>query len=126
MRTAALYAGLLGLLLIVLSMSVSMARRNAKASLGDGGDETLRRRIRAHGNFIEFVPLAVVLLALSEHLGLGALFVHILGLVLLAARISHAYGISQLNEVFAFRMFGTLGTLAVLAITSLYCIITFV
>lgn len=125
MRTAALYAGLLGLLLIALSMSVSMARRGAKASIGDGGDETLRRRIRAHGNFIEFVPFTVLLLALSEHLGLGTLFIHILGLILLASRISHAYGISQLNEVFAFRMFGTLGTLAVLGITSIYCIIAF-
>jgi uncharacterized membrane protein YecN with MAPEG domain len=125
MRTAALYAGILGLMLIALSMYVSMARKNAKASIGDGGDEALRRRIRAHGNFIEFVPLTVLLLALSEHLGLGALFIHILGLALLASRISHAYGISQVDEVFAFRMIGTLGTLAVLAITSIYCILAF-
>lgn len=125
MRTAALYAGILGLMLIALSMNVSMARRNAKASIGDGGDETLRRRIRAHGNFIEFVPLIVLLLALCEHLGLGTLFIHILGLVLLASRVSHAYGISQVDEVFAFRMIGTLGTFAVLAITSIYCILAF-
>lgn len=125
MRTAALYAGLLGLMLIALSMSVSMARRSVRASIGDGGDEILRRRIRAHGNFAEFVPLTVLLLALSEHLGLGTLFIHILGLILLAARIAHAYGISQPNEILAFRMFGTIGTLSVLGITSLYCIIAF-
>ena len=125
MRTAALYAGLLGLVLIALMASVSMARRRAKVNFGDGGDEILRRRIRAHGNFIEYAPLAALLLALSEHLGLGSLFIHILGLILVASRISHGYGISQLNEVLAFRMFGMGGTLLVLLVTSVYCILAF-
>jgi uncharacterized membrane protein YecN with MAPEG domain len=42
--------------------------------------------------------------------------------VLLAGRISHAYGISQTNEVFIFRMVGTIATLAVIGLLSLYCI----
>lgn len=125
MRTAALYAGLLGLMLIALTVSVSLARHRVRVALGDGGDEILRRRIRAHGNFAEYVPLTLLLLTLSEHLGMGTLFVHILGLILIVARIAHAYGISQPNEVFTFRMFGTLGTLAVLAVTALYCIRAF-
>lgn len=123
MRTAALYAGLHGLLLIALMFSVSMARRRLNIAIGDGGDEVLRRRIRALGNFAEFVPLALLLLALSQHLGLGSLFVHLLGLILLGARLSHAYGISQPDEPLIFRMIGMAGTLFVLAITSIYCII---
>jgi uncharacterized membrane protein YecN with MAPEG domain len=122
MRTAALYVGLFGILLIVLSLRVSFVRRDARIALGDGDNEVLQRRIRAHGNFVEFVPIALLLLALAEHTGLGSLFVHIFGIVLLAGRISHAYGICQTNEVFIFRMVGTLATLTVIGLLSLYCI----
>ncbi len=122
MRTAALYVGLFGIMLIALSLAVSLARRDGRIALGDGDNEVLRRRIRAHGNFVEFVPIALLLLALAEHTGMGSLFIHLFGLILLAGRISHAYGISQTNEVLIFRMVGTTATWAVIAILSLYCI----
>jgi len=122
MRTAALYVGLFGILLIVLSLRVSFVRRDAHVPVGDGDNEVLLRRIRAHGNFVEFVPIALLLLALAEHTGMGSLFIHLFGIVLLVGRISHAYGISQTNEVFIFRMVGSLATLTVIAILSLYCI----
>jgi hypothetical protein len=122
MRTAALYAGLFGLMLIVLSLRVSAVRREARVALGDGENETLRRRIRAHGNFVECVPLTLLLLALAEHTGMGSLFVHLLGIVLLAGRIAHAYGISQTREPFIFRMSGTVATLGVIGILALYCV----
>lgn len=124
MRTAALYVGLFGILLIVLSLRVSFVRREARVPVGDGDNEVLLRRIRAHGNFVEFVPIALLLLALAEHTGMGSLFIHLFGIILLVGRISHAYGISQINEVFIFRMVGTLATFAVIAILSLYCIWT--
>ncbi len=96
MRTAALYVGLFGILLIVLSLRVSFVRRDARVALGDGDNEMLRRRIRAHGNFVEFVPIALLLLALAEHTGLGSLFIHLFGIVLLAgahlARLRHLPG----------------------------------
>jgi uncharacterized membrane protein YecN with MAPEG domain len=122
MRTAALYVGLFGILLIVLSLRVSFVRRDARVALGDGDNELLRRRIRAHSNFVEFVPIALLLLMLAEHTGLGSLFIHLFGIVLLAGRISHAYGISQTNEVFIYRMVGTIATLTVIGLLSLYCI----
>ena len=122
MRTAALYVGLFGILLIILSLRVSLVRRDARVALGDGDNEVLRRRIRAHGNFVEFVPIALLLLALAEHTGMGSLFIHLFGVVLLAARIAHAYGICQTKEIFVFRMAGTVATLTVIGILSLYCI----
>jgi uncharacterized membrane protein YecN with MAPEG domain len=122
MRTAALYVGLFGILLIVLSLRVSFVRRDARIALGDGENEALRRRIRAQGNFIEFVPIALLLLVLAEHTGMGTLFIHLFGLVLLAARIAHAYGISQVKEPIIFRMVGTVATLGVIGILALYCI----
>jgi uncharacterized membrane protein YecN with MAPEG domain len=68
------------------------------------------------------VPIALLLLMLAEHTGLGSLFIHLFGIVLLAGRISHAYGISQTNEVFIYRMVGTIATLTVIGLLSLYCI----
>jgi hypothetical protein len=122
MRTAALYVGLFGLMLIFLSLRVSFVRRDERIALGDGDNIALRRRIRAQGNFIEFVPIALLLLVLAEHTGMGSLYIHIFGIILLAARIAHAYGISQVKEPFIFRMTGTIATQSVIAILALYCI----
>ena len=122
MRTAAVYVGLFGLMLIFLSLRVSFVRRDERIALGDGDNIELRRRIRAHGNFIEFVPIALLLLALAEHTGMGSLYIHIFGIILLVGRIAHAYGISQAKEPFIFRMSGTIATQSVIAILALYCI----
>ncbi len=74
-----LYAGILGIVFIVLSMRVIKNRVRAKVNLLDGGDETLTRAMRVHGNFAEYVPFALLLMALAEiQSGLG-LFIHVLG-----------------------------------------------
>ena len=39
------------------SVQTSLRRAKLNTAFGDAGDETLRRRIRAHGNFIEYAPL---------------------------------------------------------------------
>lgn len=84
-----LYAAVLGLLMVPFSISVVRRRFAAKVSLGHGNDEVLLRRVRAHANFIEYVPMAVVLIALTELQGADAFFVHALGSLLVAARIVH-------------------------------------
>jgi len=53
-----------------------------------------------------------------------ALLVHGLGLVLLLARLSHAYGVSQARENFRFRVFGMVGTFAVLVVSALVLLST--
>ena len=60
------YASLLGLLFIFLSARVSTNRRRAKVSLGLGEDVGLERANRAQGNFIEYVPIGLILLLLLE------------------------------------------------------------
>lgn len=73
---------------------------------GDGGKERLNRRIRAHGNFAEYVPLILLLVALLEAGGAGRATVHMLLLPLVAARIMHPIGMlapeASLRQ-FAFR-----------------------
>ena len=56
-----LYATLAAVILIVLALRVIGARRSRRVAIGDGADDDLARRIRAHGNFTEYAPLALVL-----------------------------------------------------------------
>jgi uncharacterized membrane protein YecN with MAPEG domain len=86
----AIYAGLSGVMLVVLAVRVIRMRRQARAAFGDGGDLRLAARIRAHGNFAEYVPIALLLLTISELLGWPASVLHGIGMTLLAGRIVHA------------------------------------
>jgi len=61
-----LYAGILGIVFFVLSMRVISNRVRARVNLLDGGDEALTRAMRVHGNFAEYVPFALLLMALAE------------------------------------------------------------
>ncbi len=118
MPITALYASLLALLFVALSVRVIGLRRLSGVALGDGGKADLMRRMRVHANFAEYVPLALVLLGFAESLGTPSPFLHLLGLTLLLGRLLHAFGVSQARETFFFRVSGmalTLGTLLLAA-----------
>ena len=85
----AIYAGLLALLSVVFTARVGIYRVHSRVLFGDGGDEGLLRRQRAHGNFAEQVPFTVLLLALAELSGGAAWLLHALGATLLVARVLH-------------------------------------
>lgn len=123
MRITALYAGALALLFLLLSLRVIAARRRARVALGDGGDAVLARRIRVHGNFAEFVPLGLILVGLCESLAAPGPLVHGLGLALLVGRASHAWGVSQVEEVLAFRSVGMVLTFGVLLVGAGACLV---
>ena len=121
MPVTALYASLLVPLFLLLASRVIRARRGARVAVGDGGDAALRRRMRVHANFAEYVPLALLLLALAESLGTRTWILHGLGIALLAGRLVHAFGMSQPEETFAFRVAGIVTTFGVLGIAALEC-----
>ena len=123
MLITALYAGLLAPLFIFLSLRVIRRRRGAKVAVGDGGDPLLLRRMRVHANFAEYVPFALLLMALAESLHTWPLVMHLLGIVLLAGRLLHAYGVSQPKETFAFRVTGMAATFSVMGAAAAACII---
>ncbi len=93
-RVSALFAGLLALLLLLLSARVSRWRYRAEAAFGDAGNAELARAIRVQANFIEYVPIALVLLTLLELGGLPSRWLWALGTLLLLARVLHAWGLS--------------------------------
>ncbi len=105
-----LFAALHALLLIGLSLSVVLQRRSARVGLGDGGDPVLARRIRVQANFIEYVPLALLLLALLEMGGLARMWVWIFGSALLLGRVLHAMGLTGSAGTSKGRFYGTLLT----------------
>lgn len=89
-----LHASILGILFLALSYRVIQARHKYKVSLGDGGNDDLLRRIRTHGNFVEVVPIALILITLSEVQGMAPAGIHTLGALLIVSRLLHAYGLS--------------------------------
>lgn len=102
-----LYASLLGILLIFLSARVSRNRRRSKVSLGHGEDIVLVRAVRAQGNFVEYVPFALLLLFLLEIEVSELWILHLLGAMLLVGRLLHAYGVMQPVAVNFGRFWGT-------------------
>ena len=92
---AALVTALCGLLAVFLTVRVIMNRVRTGVNAGDGGDAQLAQAIRAHANFVEHAPLALLLLLVSERLGTPALAIAIMGAVLLVARAANAWGLSH-------------------------------
>lgn len=109
-----LYAALLGLLIIVLLLRIVAKRWKFRVGVGDGGEKVLTLAIRAHGNAIETIPIALILLAAFELNKGSAMTLHILGATLLFARIAHAYGISRSGKTSPGRFLGTVLTIAVI------------
>ena len=88
-------AGAAAILHVWLSLRVSALRRPLKIGVGDGGNEVLLRRMRAHGNFAENMPIFLVLLGFTE-LAVGkSLWLWGAALLFILARISHAFGMDR-------------------------------
>lgn len=116
-------AGLLGLLLLFLGGLVVAGRVKFKIDLGDGGNETMRQRIRAQANFIEYVPMALILIALMENGSVGPRWLLVaVGAILVVARVWHAQGLLSSSGTSAGRFAGTNLTAAVILVGAAACL----
>ncbi len=118
-----IYAGLIALLFIYLSLRIITVRRGQKISLGDGGDKDMARRIRVQGNCAEYAPIALILLAMVEQQGAPVWLVHLLGLILLLGRVMHAWGLGQVPQNLPGRIYGMALTLGMIAAAALLNIV---
>ena len=109
-----LYIGLAALLLIVLSVRVMRLRGRHQVGIGDGGHLDLARAIRVQANFVEYVPLALLLLLCVDLVGDAKWIVHALGILLLVGRVLHAYGLERSETLSSGRAVGMVLTLFVL------------
>lgn len=110
----AIYGAGAGLLLLLLSWVVVQARWRYRTGLGTGTEPAMTRAVRVHGNFTEYVPLALALLLLAELSGLPAWFLHAAGAALLVCRVLHAWGLLRNSGRSFGRFYGTAGTWCVL------------
>jgi len=110
----ALYAGLIALMLVALSLNVIRMRRRDHVSLGDGGNKVLQRRIRAQGNLAEYGPIGLIVLFLLEGGDASDWVVHALGATFVVARAMHAIALSSATPQPLFRTLGMVLTLNVL------------
>ena len=103
-----MYAALLGIILLVLSIRVvAIVRAKGQVGYGDGGNPDFNLVIRGHANFIEYVPLAVILLGFAEAGGSGAMWIHGMGAALVIGRILHPMGLTNEPGVNPLRFIGT-------------------
>jgi uncharacterized membrane protein YecN with MAPEG domain len=112
--TTALYAALVGLLAAALTVRVILGRVKTGIQAGDGGNAELGQVIRAHANL-----LALLLIAAVEMLGTPGMWVHALGVVLVLARLSSAWGLSHSLGASQSRQTGAGLTILVVVVASL-------
>ena len=120
---AALYAGLVGLLLFVLAARISGLRGKLEVWIGDGGDRELQRAIRAHGNAVEWAVPAIVLLLIANLTRAPDLFLHLCGVAIVIGRLLHAIGLSRAGGYSFERLFGSVlswGAVLVLAVWNVW------
>lgn len=127
LHVTAITGAALGLFYIFLSVRVIQARGKMKVSLGDGsgsvigpGEEAtspLLVACRSHGNFAEYVPLCLVLLALVELQGTRQWFVVALAVTLVVGRLMHPFGMGR-KVPNPFRAGGTALTFAMILAAS--------
>ena len=97
------------LLHIWLGMRVARVRAQFKISIGDGGNEALIRRMRAHANYHENAPILVILVGLLELAGADNRILWAAVILFVLSRIAHGFGMDRLSPS-RFRAIGSIGT----------------
>jgi uncharacterized membrane protein YecN with MAPEG domain len=116
------YAGILAFVYIAMSFYVIRGRFVNRISIGHAGNDDMARRMRMHGNFIEYVPFALFLLFLAEYQGANDLFIHALGILLTTGRLMHPIGILKAEGPSVFRAGGMVLTFLAILIAAILCI----
>jgi uncharacterized membrane protein YecN with MAPEG domain len=122
----ALYAALCALIVLALAVRIMIMRFRSRTGIGDGGDSRLARAIRIHGNAIEYVPIALVLLLVAELDGARPALLHGCGIVLVVARIAHALGLVRSPGLSLGRGIGVTGTVGVITVLAVFDLAAFV
>jgi uncharacterized membrane protein YecN with MAPEG domain len=92
---ALFYIAIFALLLVLLSVRVSMARRHHHVALGDGGKPEVMRAMRAQANYVEYTPTFMIVLGALAYVREPSWMIHALALIFLAGRIVHAWAMTQ-------------------------------
>ena len=114
------YLAILALLYAALTLQVARLRQRDRASFGDNGSLQLRSAIRAHANFVEYVPIITLMIAMLEMSGLPAMRVHLLMGALLVSRLLHPLGMYAAPNTLQFRI-GRVGGITITFVLLIAC-----
>ena len=124
MTIVPIYAALLALLFVLLSVRTIRTRHSRGVALGHGEDPAMLRAMRVHANFAKYVPLALLLIYFVEASSQTPWLVHLLGASLLCGRLCHAFGMSRTPENFRYRVVGMGLTFSVILVSAAHLLIT--
>ena len=120
-----LYAGLLGIISLALSFFAGSMRGKTGISIGDGGNQEMLLAMRRHANFVEYVPLALILIGLLEFNGVSSTAIHSLGGALVVCRLAHAQGLRADTMAGLGRLIGAAGTALITLVASVWAIVIY-
>ncbi len=119
----ALYAGILGLIAFVIAGAAGRLR--GEVPLGDGGQTHVLVAMRRHANFVEVVPLVLILMALLEMNKVGPNVIHGLGIAIVISRVCHAFGMRGDGTNNPLRSIGAAGSALTSIVASIWAITVF-
>lgn len=119
----ALYAGINGLILLLLSIWVVRQRVTTKTTILDEGKDEMVRAVRAHANASEYIPIGLLLIAALVLVKGSILVLHVVGITLTLGRIFHALGLTRSTGLTAGRTIGILLTWVALLVGSIAAIV---
>lgn len=122
MEITLLYVCIFVLFALVLSFGAGSGRGKAGISVlyGEPPDLELAEKVRRHQNFLEYVPIFMIMFATIEASGGSSLFLYIVGDLMIVARIAHAVGLKHDNMGHIGRLIGAFGTMLVSVVTAGY------
>ena len=120
----ALYASILMIFALALSIRAGGVRGKTGISVlfGEPPNMELAERVRVHQNFLEYVPLAIILMGIIELNSGNTTFLHVFGVVLIFSRIAHAIGLKHDNMGHPGRVIGAGGTALISVAAALYAL----
>ena len=117
-----IYIAIFALVQAAMVVWIGKSRYKNQVVLGDGDVDELSRKTRVYGNFIETVPVAILLMLIAELGGAPLWIIHWMGMLVVLSRISHAKGLLTGPGHGPYRMAGMLLTMAVFLIGAALCI----
>lgn len=117
-----MYASVFALFALVLSARAGSFRGKTGISVmhGEPQNMELAERVRAHQNFLEYVPMIIIIMGALELNGVSSMFLYIVGDLLIIARIAHAVGLKHDNMGHVGRLIGAGGTALITAVVAGY------
>ena len=122
LTTTLLYAAILALFALGLSFKAGGMRGKAGVSVlyGDPVNMDLVEKVRRHQNFLEYVPMILILMGGIELSGGSITWLHAFGIILIVSRAAHAIGLKHDNMAHPGRLIGMIGTVGVTVVAAGY------